>query len=153
MNDIVIRKMTLGDVDALCKIETDCFSAPWSKNDFLIIPTLNYAHFYVLEYQGKAVAFAGIYALDVAELMNIAVLPEYRGKHFACALLDECINKANELKVPKMLLEVRKSNTSAIALYEKYQFKNIGIRKNYYTAPIEDAIIMVKELNDENSCI
>jgi ribosomal-protein-alanine N-acetyltransferase len=80
-------------------------------------------------------------------------LPEYRGKHFACALLDECINKANELKVPKMLLEVRKSNTSAIALYDKYQFKNIGIRKNYYTAPIEDAIIMVKELNDENSCI
>ena len=153
MNDVVIREMTSNDVDSLYDIETRCFSAPWSKNDFLVIPSLDYAHFYVLEFEGKAVAFAGICVFDVAELMNIAVLPEYRGKHFASMLLDECIEKAIELKTEKMLLEVRKSNASAIGLYKKYGFENIGIRKNYYTAPLEDAIIMVKELNNEHSCI
>ncbi len=151
MNNITVRKMSASDVDFLYKIETKCFTQPWSKRDFAIIPSLDYAHFFVLEYDNYIVGFAGIYVLDVAELMNIAVLPNFQRMHFASMLLEECIKEAKRQKAEKMLLEVRKSNKAAIALYKKFGFFNFGVRRNYYKAPVEDAIIMMKDFKNEYS--
>lgn len=153
MENISIRKMSVADVDVLHKIETQCFSEPWSKNQFLMIPSLDYAHFYVLEFEGIIVGFAGIYVTDVAELMNIAILPRFQRMRFASYLLKECVRKARQFKAEKMLLEVRRSNTPAISLYKKFGFGNIGIRRNYYKAPVEDAIVMMKDLKNEYTCI
>lgn len=152
MENINIRKMTVNDVDVLYKIESQCFSDPWSKNQFSMIPSLNYAHFYVLEFEGVIVGFAGIYVTDVTELMNIAVLPRFRRMRFALLLLDECIKKARQFNTERILLEVRRSNEAAISLYKKRQFFNIGIRRNYYKAPVEDAIVMMKDLKNEYTC-
>ncbi len=146
MDKISVRKMSASDVDALYEIEKKCFTQPWCKNDFSIIPSLDYAHFFVLEYNDIVAAFAGIYVIDEAELMNIAVLPDFQRMRFASTLLEICIKEAKALNADKMMLEVRKSNTAAISLYRKFGFINVGTRKNYYKSPIEDAIIMIKEL-------
>jgi len=151
MNNINVRKMSAKDVDFLYKIENKCFTQPWSKRNFEIIPSLDYAHFFVLEYDNYIVGFAGIYALEVAELMNIAVLPNFQRMHFASILLDECIKEAKRHNIEKMLLEVRRSNSAAIALYRKFRFENFGVRRNYYKSPVEDAVIMIKDLKNEHT--
>lgn len=146
MVDALIRPIRQEDDEILYKIESECFSMAWSKAQFSILPSLDYAHFFMIEYKGQAVGFAGIYVLDVAELVNIAVLPKFRKLGLGSQLLQTCINKAKELNVSSIYLEVRQSNLSAISCYQKFGFKSIGIRKKYYSSPLEDANIMVKEI-------
>jgi ribosomal-protein-alanine N-acetyltransferase len=78
--------------------------------------------------------------MDTADIGNIAVSPEFRRQGIASLLLDTALNGMDA----DVFLEVRHSNTPAIALYEKYGFQPIGIRKNYYDNPREDAILMQK---------
>jgi ribosomal-protein-alanine N-acetyltransferase len=75
------------------------------------------------------------------ELTNIAVKTAYQGQHLA----DQLFNQLIECGTP-IFLEVRQSNTAAIGLYQKYGFKEIGLRRNYYHNPIEDAILMKREV-------
>lgn len=153
MENIIIRKITPKDVDVLHMIETQCFTDPWSKRNFEILPELSYAHFYILEYENVPVGFGGIYVFDIAELTNIAVLPRFRKMHFGKMLLEHCIKESQRLGAEKILLEVRQRNTPALMMYAKAGFKVIGDRKNYYKAPVECAIIMAKEFKNENTFI
>lgn len=77
-----------------------------------------------------------------AEIYNLAVIEEFRGKGLASKLIDGFIEKAAERGIAKTFLEVRKSNLTARKFYEKNGFKDIGERKNFYTNPNEDAILM-----------
>lgn len=97
----------------------------------------------------QIIGFAGIMLIaDEAELLNIALRQEYRGTGTGRKLLEKMLEKAKENGAGRMLLEVRKSNKAAIDLYEKYQFTRLGERKNYYSNPTEDAIIMECVLNN-----
>ena len=82
-----------------------------------------------------------------AYITNIAVFPEYRRQGVAQKLLQKAIDGAKSRDCVFITLEVRKSNSNAIALYEKLDFKNVGERKNFYTNPTENAIIMTKNFN------
>ena len=79
--------------------------------------------------------------LDFFEIQYILVDSNYRNKNVASSMIKVLENYAKENEVNKILLEVRRSNQKAISLYEKNGFKNISVRKNYYSVPIEDALI------------
>ncbi len=105
--------------------------------------------FYVAIQKGTNVVtgFAGIMMIaDEAELLNIAVLPEYRESGIGQMLIDRMLVEAKKHGAGRILLEVRKSNNPARHLYEKNGFTSFAERKGYYNNPKEDAVIMEKRL-------
>lgn len=95
----------------------------------------------------KIVGFAGIMLIaDEAELLNIAVTPSFQGCGIGQALLKKMIVLAKEKGCKRMLLEVRESNTLAMNLYDKNGFVRLGERKDYYSHPRENAIIMERKM-------
>ena len=93
------------------------------------------------------IGFGGIMIVaDEAELLNIAVTEKYRGMNVAADLMDLLIHEAKAKACVRMLLEVRQSNEAAQNLYKKKKFTELGVRRNYYDNPAEDAIIMERKL-------
>lgn len=90
------------------------------------------------------VAYGVLYsAADEADIANIAVMPKNRGCGIGYSLLSKMVDLARYKGAKRIFLEVRESNAAAIELYKKLGFINVGKRKNYYTNPREDAIVMI----------
>ena len=142
---VKIRPMTMDDVIQVAEIEQECFTTPWSLNSFEQAVHMNHTIFLVAEVVGEIVGYCGIlYVLDEGNITNIAVRDSYRGKGIGRKLMEEAMKIANNNNVFHFLLEVRRSNKLAIALYESLGFVEEGIRKNFYQHPTEDAFIMWK---------
>ncbi|WEG12512.1 ribosomal protein S18-alanine N-acetyltransferase [Pullulanibacillus sp. KACC 23026] len=142
--DVELRVMTLEDVDGVHKIETACFATPWSRSAFVNEVLHNqFATYFVAEEAGQLLGYIGCWVvIDDANITNIAVLPDYRGRKIGEALLRTAMELARLKQATRMSLEVRVSNTVAQNLYEKLGFQRGGIRKNYYTDNNEDAYVM-----------
>lgn len=133
----------------VAEIAKKCLPESWSLAG--IQDVLRYSHniYYIAKDLDKdeVIGFAGIMIVaDEAELLNIAVLEEYRRQGVAQKLLTEMFLRAKSGGAYRMLLEVRKGNLGARQLYDQNHFGIIGERKNYYSNPTEDAIIMEKLL-------
>ncbi|MDD6727790.1 MAG: ribosomal protein S18-alanine N-acetyltransferase [Eubacteriales bacterium] len=136
-----IKDFTKEHLDDVYKIEKECFSSPWSREDLAKQLEIETSHFYVAVEDGKAVGYMGLQIFSgEGYVTNVAVLPKYRKRGIALALLE----KAMENEMDFITLEVRESNLPAIKLYEKVGFENMGIRPNFYENPKENAIIMTK---------
>lgn len=146
--EIKIRSMTNVDLDAVVSIEETAFSMPWSKEGFasaLQMPGSNYL--VAVEPSGEIVGYCGYYSvLDEAEVTNVAIAPVHRKKGYATLMLTELLRQAKCNFIHKVVLEVRFSNHNAIALYEKLGFQKLGLRRDFYEKPREDAIIMLLEI-------
>lgn len=142
--DMVLRPMTREDLDAVCALEKQCFSVPWSRESMEKELRENVqAHYLVAEVSGAVAGYAGFWqVLDEGHIMNIAVAPEHRGHGLGEALMREMLRQGNGLGIIYWTLEVRVSNTAAVRLYEKVGFTSAGIRPGYYEKPKEDARIM-----------
>lgn len=141
---VVITSMCAGHLDDLVKIEKASFSRPWSYHALEEELQNSLAVFYVAEDAGsrRAVGYLGMYhILDEGNIANIAVLPGYRGKGIASALIAEAVSYARSHRLKRITLEVRVSNAPAISLYERHRFVRDGIRPNFYDSPREDAAI------------
>jgi len=150
MREIRVVSMTLDHVEDIMIVENLSFTIPWSKAAFIEEITKNsFAYYYVAIINCKAIGYGGMWQVfDEAHITNIAVHPEFRGIGVGSRILEHMIEDAVKKGIKKMTLEVRKSNESAIKLYQKYGFVNEGIRKSYYADNGEDAIIMWKhEMN------
>ncbi len=142
-SSISIEPMKQDHIPGLVKIENACFSRPWTHDGFAAELDSSTANFYVALSDGVPVGYIGFQAvLDEGYVDNIAVLPEYRRRGIAKKLMETAFERCAVLGLSFLSLEVRKSNAAAIALYESYQFKTEGIRKNFYSAPREDALMM-----------
>ena len=142
-----IRKMQAQDVSAIAELEKICFSDPWSENSISSELNNPLSYWLVAEIDGNITGYVGSQSvLDAADMMNLAVSPDYRRQGVALALVRELIDHLRKNKVIALLLEVRVSNESAIALYEKMGFVQVGRRPKYYHNPREDALILRKEL-------
>lgn len=135
----------------IAKLEAICFSEPWSAEGILEsfkTGTL----FFVAKNGKKVLGYVGIKpVLDEGYITNVAVFPEYRKLGVATALLTAIDNLAKEKALLFVSLEVRESNSPAISLYNKFGYKNEGVRKSFYRNPVENAIIMTKRyVLDEN---
>lgn len=134
-------------IETLAEIEKLCFSNPWSFQSLAEELSNPLAAFFVAELEGKIVGYAGMnYILDEGYIANIAVHPNFRCKGIAFALLLWLETFADENKLELLTLEVRRSNHGAIRLYKKAGFDEKGVRRNFYTNPPEDGLIMTKYL-------
>jgi [ribosomal protein S18]-alanine N-acetyltransferase len=143
-DQLIFRKMTVDDVEAVFKIEQSSFSLPWTKEAFHYEMMENkYAYYVLAETADGIIGFCGLWlVMDECHVTNIALLPEQRGKKLGEKLMIAAIEAAKENGAKTMTLEARVSNTIARNLYEKLGFKNGGIRKSYYSDNHEDAIVM-----------
>lgn len=141
----LLRPAAEGDLNEVVRIERSCFADPWSEESFRRLLAGDPAIFQVLvlppenRIAGYVIAFA---IRGDAELLNVAVEPQSRGKGFAGQMLDAVLIELGGRGVRAAFLEVRESNTAARGLYGSRGFKEIGRRKNYYRRPVEDALVM-----------
>ena len=142
-----IRPMTKEDCGQVAAIEAVSFSLPWSLNAFLdTVERENYRYF-VAEEAEEIFGYCGFcFVLDEAEIPNVCVKAEARQKGVGKQMMTALIEKAKELGVAVLYLEVRESNTPARRLYESLGFVSDGIRKNFYEQPVENAVLMSKTL-------
>lgn len=131
-------------LDDVYEIEKICFSNPWSKEDLERQIDTETSHFLVADMDGRAVGYMGLQIFaGEGYVTNVAVLPEYRGRGIAKALIAEQMKNDMEF----ITLEVRESNTPAIHLYKKSGFETVGVRPDFYADPTENAVIMTKYMN------
>lgn len=138
-----IKSMTAAETGQVAAIAAEVFSQPWTKQA-LDDSLSGDDNFFLLCMEEDAVlGYCGLYmAADEGEIINVAVKPEYRGQGIAHQLMQALLAKGNTQGISRYFLEVRVSNTAAIALYEKNGFIRQGIRKNFYQSPKEDAYVM-----------
>ena len=139
--------MTADHLDEIAELERICFPDPWSRN--MLAEELDNAlsaFLVALDDAGRVAGYAGLQVvLDEGTITNIAVRPEYRRQGIAADILQVFENFARGNRLAFLTLEVRASNTAAIALYEKMGYVRAGTRRGYYEHPREDAIIMTRE--------
>lgn len=149
----ILRNMLDADLDAVLAIENIAQQHPWSNASFL--SSIHSTHqCYVLEVgdtlPSSIVAYAIVStAADEAELLNITVSPEHQRKGVGHLLLSYLCGSF-DTSIATFFLEVRRSNDSAIALYDAHYFNEVGVRANYYpgqNGSREDALIMAKSLS------
>lgn len=144
---MIYREMKREDVPAIAALEKVCFSDPWSEKSIASELDNRLSYWLVAEKDGVLAGYVGSQSvLDGADMMNLAVAPEYRRQGVGEQLVDKLVEHLQQKGIIALLLEVRVSNTPAIALYEKMGFEQVGRRPRYYTNPREDALILRKEL-------
>lgn len=133
-------------LERLEELEKACFSMPMTRTQLESqLPDSRHIFLVAENAAGTVQGYVGmLYVLDEGYISNVAVAPEQRRKGIADALLRELLRRAEDLSLAFVSLEVRESNAPAAALYEKHGFLPVGKRKNYYSLPREDAIIMTK---------
>ena len=143
----MIKKLTINDIDYIEQIfdlEKEIFvNSAFNKTYLETLTKSENSFIYVYLIEDKVCAYLMVLdSIDVYEILAIATIEEYRNKGFAQELLDK-------IKIKDIFLEVRESNQVAISFYKKNKFKEISVRKNYYSEPNENAIIMKLEVNNE----
>ncbi len=146
---VTFRPMTTTDVEAVAAIEREAFSTPWSASTFRELVEAGRVQLRVAENgAGEVVGYTVLWAVgDEAELANIAVRAEDRGKGIGRRLLDDVLEVARRRGVRTVFLEVRESNHRAAGMYLRRGFRQVGTRRNYYTAPRENARVLAKRLD------
>ena len=148
LTDLLIQEMTATDLEQISSCLSDEFDDFWNyetlKNE-LASPLSVY---FVAKHNNEIVGFAGLkFILDEAELMNIVTKKSQRHKKIASCLLDYSINFCKLNKKNIINLEVNAKNSIAIQFYKKYNFKQVGLRKKYYSET-DDAILMALDLRN-----
>lgn len=143
--------MDVCDISKLAELENLCFDDPWSEN-MLLEDLKNDNTLYIGAFIDDSilVGYIGIWEIgDTGEITNVAVHPNYRKMGMASMLLEKLIEYCCNDGFRYINLEVRESNLPAINLYTKFGFEKVGLRKNYYKNPTENAVLMTKTLPDE----
>ena len=139
-----IAKMEAEHISEVARLETVCFSSPWSEKSLSEELENENSHFLVAV-SDKVLGYIGVQEIcGEAYITNVAVFREYRACGIGRALLKSAYCGAKERNCEFITLEVRESNSAAIALYESEGFEKAGIRKNFYSDPIENGIIYTK---------
>ena len=147
-----IRNACDADLDALEALEKSCFSLPWTREQLRGELPDERHEFLVAETDGKLLGYIGMMTvLDEGYISNVAVAPEARRRGIGRALVSEMLRLAEKRALSFVTLEVRAHNESAIALYALEGFERVGLRRDYYERPREDALLMTRffEQKDE----
>lgn len=140
---MLIREMKENDLKEVYAIEQETFSDPWRKEDFLDSLTEPNNGYLIAELDGAIAGYCGYWGIaGEGYIYNVAVKKEYRRQQVGFRLLSDLIKRAEVKGIAAFTLEVRVTNEAAIRLYEKLGFVQSGIRKEFYTKPVEDAVIM-----------
>lgn len=151
MDNLKLSKMTLLDLENIQDILFTDFDDFWSTNVLKSELSNSSSTYLVAKLNNIIVGFGGIWkAVDDIHITNIVVRKDYRNKHIGSIILSKLIDISKlETNIKTLTLEVNSNNISAIKLYEKFNFKKVGLRKKYYNN-IDDAIIYTKFLTNDN---
>ncbi len=149
--------MREADIDAVLTIETASFQRPWNRESFLDeLANRNAAAFILKRHEAFESSAATAYICfrllyDEMHLMKIAVAPDWRNSGLAGRVLSHGLGQAAAQGAAVALLEVRPTNQSALGLYRRFGFRQIGRRKQYYSETGEDALVLMRHLIKEES--
>lgn len=136
-----IREMNRHDIPSVATLEQVVYDSPWSVRVFYDELALGNRRYIVAEEDGVVVGYGGMLIVENdAHITTLAVDPEARRQRLGTRLMIALIDAALEVAVGHVTLEVRMSNEGAQALYERFGFTPVGLRKNYYRD--EDALVM-----------
>lgn len=143
MQKIKIEKMKTQDIKNVVELDKKSLPESWSEENYKkSLENPNY-NILVAKFSDKIVGFMSMYhALDEGYICNIAVDKSHRMCGIGTSLINETITYSKNQNLKFLTLEVRESNTGAIKFYEKLGFTKLGIRKNFYSNPNENAVIM-----------
>lgn len=140
-----IEKMTKEHLEAVYIIETECFSHPWSKQSIENELNNDTSLFWVATENNDVIGYIGMsIVIDEGYIFNVAVSKNSRKKGVATALINELVTYGKKNNFSFITLEVRESNEPARSLYSKFGFIKVGKRKDYYSDPKENAVLMTK---------
>ena len=142
------RRMTLGDVERVMKVEQEVYEFPWTEKIFSDCIRVGYYCWLALQRQnivGHAVISV---SAGESHMLNLSIAREYQRRGFGKEFIEFLIQQAQAKQAQTMLLEVRPSNTAAINCYNSAGFNEIGLRKGYYPAPEgrEDALLFARHI-------
>lgn len=133
----------------IAALEARCFSDPWSLRSIRSELENPLSRWLAAIVDGQVAGYVGSQqVLDEADIMNLAVAPEYRRRGLGRALLEALIRALEDAGVRVLALEVRAGNAPALALYQALGFAPVGRRPRYYRHPAEDALILKKQLGE-----
>lgn len=139
-------EMKAEHVPQVAQLEKLCFADPWSEMSIASELRSIWSYWVVAVRDDEVVGYIGSQSsIDESDVMNVAVHPDWRRQGIAEQLIETLIGELKNRGSKALMLEVRASNAPAIALYEKLGFRQVGLRKNYYRNPKEDALILRKE--------
>lgn len=156
----LIRQLSQGDISPMCErdvegvalLEKECFSTPWSPEGIKEELSNDKSRFFVCTVGDTVAGYIGSHiVLDECYIANVAVLPKMRRRRIGERLVEKAISTAQNEGCSFITLEVRVSNSAAISLYEKLGFERMGERKNFYSSPTENALIMTRYLSCRHS--
>jgi len=136
------------EIDAVLAIEEASFTSPWTREMYLAeFDNHGVSYFYLARTPERDIAgFCSFWRiLDELHINNLAVAPAHRREHAATALLTRVLEDGAKLGARRATLEVRRSNEPAQHLYERFGFSVAGVRRDYYSNPIEDALVLWRE--------
>ena len=143
---MTITIMTALHVSQVAELEKLCFSDPWSEKSVASELENKLAYWLVAVEDDRVAGYVGSQTVcGETDMMNIAVHPDFRRRGIAESLVNALVEDLKKQESHCLTLEVRASNEAAQKLYEKLGFMQVGLRKNYYRNPKEDAYILRKE--------
>ena len=147
MDSLIISPFERDDIKDLVEIEGEAFSIPFKERDFLDIYDSEISNVLVAKALGKVVGYVSFTVIiDECQIINFATKNEFKRQGVGKRVMEALLAHGKKQGVKKYFLEVRESNYSAIALYEKYGFVPVGISKGHFSAPRENAVLMNLEL-------
>ena len=147
-HDYIIRPMEVSDTEQVEMIEKQIFSIPWSQKSFEDACQSNDNIYLVCEMNGQIAGYCGLWTvLGEGNITNMAVSGGFRRLGIAETLMKEMEKRGMSKNVVTYFLEVRKSNEAAVNLYKKMGYVQIGVRKNFYEKPVEDALVLSKTID------
>lgn len=145
--DVEIAPMRRRHLPAVLRIEGKVYPRPWSAGLFLSeLAQKGSRAYFVARHQGRVVGYAGVMILgDEGHVTNIAVDPAFHRHRIGTRLMISLVEESRERRVRSMTLEVRRANGGAQAMYRRFGFQTVGVRRGYYVETGEDAYIMWAE--------
>ena len=141
-----IARATEADIEGIVTVSRACFAEPDSAETLERLLNDPFVIILCAVKDGQAVAYCSFLCVaGETQVINVATLPEHRGRGIAHALMKVLLFFATETACPYISLEVRASNAAAIKVYSDLGFVSVGVRKSFYRHPTEDAIVMVRK--------
>ena len=146
---MIIRSMTINDLDEIVNIEKDLYKAPWNEKQYRYeLEENEFSYVFILEHDNVIVGYYGFWVMfEECDITKVSIRKEFQGMKLSNILMEDCFSRVKALGCNKINLEVRTTNERAINLYKKHGFEDVIIRKNYY-GKNEDALILSKVLEE-----
>ena len=136
------------DLDGVLQVEVETFTNPWTREMYAWeLQNRSVCHIYIVRTPECSVAgFCAFWLVfDEIHINNVAMRPAYRGRGYGTGLMHHVLAEGRRLGARRATLQVRASNAGALRLYKRLGFRLAGTRRNYYSQPVEDALILWRD--------